>query len=252
MPPAIDLLWTPGYWGWNGGVFVFSVGFWGPTVGFYGGINYGFGYSGFGYDGGYWRGNTFYYDTTVNNFGTTRINAVYTRNVVTSRTITRTSFNGGPGGVVARPNAAQVAASRQAHLAPTPRQTSHTQLASQNPASRAGTSRGMQVAHASARSGAAGAATSHASSHRAGATMGHAYASAGRASSHNFAQASYGRTQFHGEASGHAQFGPSGPRGPQAMHAGAGFGAAPQGAGGRAPSGGGHQASAGRQGGRPG
>src|SRR5262249_10222656 len=46
LPPRVGLLWTPGYWGWGGAGFVFHTGFWGPTVGFYGGINYGFGYGG--------------------------------------------------------------------------------------------------------------------------------------------------------------------------------------------------------------
>src|SRR5258708_740403 len=43
VPPAIGLLWTPPWWGWVGGVYVFNAGYWGPVVGFYGGINYGFG-----------------------------------------------------------------------------------------------------------------------------------------------------------------------------------------------------------------
>src|SRR5580704_13769957 len=54
MPPSVGLLWTPGYWGWSGGSYVFNAGYWGPTVGFYGGINYGFGYGGVGYEGGRW------------------------------------------------------------------------------------------------------------------------------------------------------------------------------------------------------
>src|ERR1700691_5037445 len=53
-PPSVGLLWTPGYWGWNDGVYVFNAGYWGATVGFYGGIDYGFGYGGVGYLGGRW------------------------------------------------------------------------------------------------------------------------------------------------------------------------------------------------------
>ena len=45
-PPAVGVLWTPGYWGWGGSAFIFHEGYWGPHVGFYGGINYGFGYTG--------------------------------------------------------------------------------------------------------------------------------------------------------------------------------------------------------------
>ena len=48
-PPTIGLLWTPPWWGWNNGVYVFNEGYWGPTVGFYGGINYGYGYFGTGF-----------------------------------------------------------------------------------------------------------------------------------------------------------------------------------------------------------
>src|SRR5262249_20289954 len=52
--PEPGLLWTPGYWGWDdGGFYVFHDGYWGLHVGFYGGIDYGFGYVGFGYQGRY-------------------------------------------------------------------------------------------------------------------------------------------------------------------------------------------------------
>jgi hypothetical protein len=54
-PPTVGLLWTPGYWGWRHGLYVWHAGYWGPHVGYYGGINYGFGYVGSGYEGGYWR-----------------------------------------------------------------------------------------------------------------------------------------------------------------------------------------------------
>ena len=52
MAPSVGLLWTPGYWGWGGGGYFFHAGYWGPHVGFYGGINYGFGYGGVGFVGG--------------------------------------------------------------------------------------------------------------------------------------------------------------------------------------------------------
>ena len=48
-PPEVGVLWTPGYWGWNDGAYLWNAGYWGPTVGFYGGVDYGFGYTGFGY-----------------------------------------------------------------------------------------------------------------------------------------------------------------------------------------------------------
>src|SRR5262249_48001376 len=43
-PPSVGLLWTPGYWGWRNGSYLWNAGYWGPTVGYYGGINYGYGY----------------------------------------------------------------------------------------------------------------------------------------------------------------------------------------------------------------
>ncbi|MEO6912255.1 MAG: YXWGXW repeat-containing protein, partial [Edaphobacter sp.] len=52
--PGDGYLWTPGYWGWGSGAYLFHAGYWGPHVGFYGGVNYGFGYTGRGYEGGYW------------------------------------------------------------------------------------------------------------------------------------------------------------------------------------------------------
>jgi len=59
-PPELGFLWTPGYWGWNGNAFVFYDGYWGPQVGFYGGIDYGFGYFGDGYVGGRWDHDHFF------------------------------------------------------------------------------------------------------------------------------------------------------------------------------------------------
>ncbi|HEY6387616.1 MAG TPA: hypothetical protein VIX91_18220 [Candidatus Acidoferrum sp.] len=52
MAPEIGYLWTPGYWGWSDNGYLFHHGYWGTQVGFYGGINYGYG--GHGYDGGRW------------------------------------------------------------------------------------------------------------------------------------------------------------------------------------------------------
>ncbi len=57
--PQVGLLWTPGYWGWNNGQYNWNPGYWGRNVGYYGGINYGYGYYGQGYRGGRWDGNSF-------------------------------------------------------------------------------------------------------------------------------------------------------------------------------------------------
>ena len=98
LAPYVGALWTPGYWGWSGGVYIFHTGYWGRHVGYYGGINYGHGYGGHGYDGGYWRGNGFYYNRSVNRV-TNRITNVYNRPAVAGGPVNRASFNGGPGGV---------------------------------------------------------------------------------------------------------------------------------------------------------
>jgi hypothetical protein len=68
-PPQTGFLWTPGFWALAGTVFVFHPGHWGPTVGFYGGINYGHGYFGAGYTGGRWVGGSFAYNSSVNRLG---------------------------------------------------------------------------------------------------------------------------------------------------------------------------------------
>ena len=49
LAPYVGALWTPGYWGWDSGRYHWHHGYWGPHVGFYGGVNYGYGYGGDGY-----------------------------------------------------------------------------------------------------------------------------------------------------------------------------------------------------------
>jgi hypothetical protein len=68
-PPYVDALWTPGYWGWGGGVYFWNAGYWGRHIGYYGGINYGFGYFGTGFWGGYWNGGHFFYNGAYNHIG---------------------------------------------------------------------------------------------------------------------------------------------------------------------------------------
>ena len=53
-PPRPGLLWTPGYWALVNGFYRWRWGYWGPHVGYYGGINYGYGYGGVGFYGGRW------------------------------------------------------------------------------------------------------------------------------------------------------------------------------------------------------
>ena len=152
-PPNIGLLWTPGYWGWNDADndYVFYAGYWGPTVGYYGGIDYGYGYTGDGYQGGYWQNNTFVYNSAVNNFGAVRIANVFNRPVAESRS--NISFNGGKGGTTAKPTEAQLAAARERHVAPTAAQVQHQQAASRDPALRLTANHGRPTITAVQRAG---------------------------------------------------------------------------------------------------
>jgi hypothetical protein len=119
-PPQVGVLWTPGYWGFSNGFYGFNEGYWGPTVGFYGGVNYGYGYGGVGYYGGRWDGGSFRYNTAVTRVNTSVIHNTYVDRSAVNRVSTRSraSFNG-PGGVTARPTAAQRAAARESHIPPT-------------------------------------------------------------------------------------------------------------------------------------
>jgi hypothetical protein len=142
------VLWTPGYWGYNGGQYVFNDGYWGPTVGFYGGINYGFGYPGQGYYGGEWAGDSFRYNTAVTRVDTSVIHNTYVNNqVVNNITGSRAGFNG-PGGAQAKPTAQEQAAAKAEHVPPTPAQRSRVEAAKNNPALRAANNHGKPAPEA--------------------------------------------------------------------------------------------------------
>ena len=150
LPPSAGLLWTPGYWGWDDGVYVFHVGYWGPHIGFYGGVYYGFGYDGVGYEGGYWRNGAFFYNRTVNNIGVVSITNVYSKTIVVHNT-TNVSFNGGSGGLAARPTPAQLAAAHDPHTPPTSQQVQHVQAAAKDPALALNNNQGHPTVAATAR-----------------------------------------------------------------------------------------------------
>src|SRR3984885_3250287 len=117
LAPEPGYLWTPGYWGWGGNGFLFYDGYWGPTVGFYGGINYGFGYFGHGYEGGRWQDGHFFYNTAVNHVNGDVIHNVYNTRV-DEREVSHVSFNGGNGGINERATPQEEAAAHDRHIAP--------------------------------------------------------------------------------------------------------------------------------------
>ncbi len=129
--PFVGALWTPGYWGWFGGSYIWHGGYWGTHIGYYGGINYGHGYAGVGYQGGYWHNGSLRYNQTVNNFGGTRITNVYNAPVNAGNN-THVSYNGGVGGVRAAPTPEQKNANFQ-HYMPTSAQQSQEQVARTQP-----------------------------------------------------------------------------------------------------------------------
>jgi hypothetical protein len=150
--PEVGFLWTPGYWGWRGGGYFFNEGYWGESVGFYGGINYGFGYWGGGYGGGRWDHGHFFYNRTVNNINIVNIHNVYNEKIEVHNE-TRVSFNGGRGGIEARATSEQEAAASQRHIPAVAAQTEHVQTARANPESRASVNHGNPGAAASSKAG---------------------------------------------------------------------------------------------------
>jgi hypothetical protein len=151
--PETGYLWTPAYWGWGGDGFVFYDGYWGPHVGFYGGIDYGFGYSGEGYEGGRWDNGHFFYNRSVNNVNITEIHNVYNTTIVHT-TVNRVSYNGGNGGISARPRPEDESAARERHIPAVATQTQHAQAARANPQQRAATNMGKPGVAATPRPGA--------------------------------------------------------------------------------------------------
>jgi len=145
MAPEEGLLWTPGYWGWREGGFFFNDGYWGTEVGFYGGINYGFGYFGDGYAGGRWDSGHFFYNRSVNNVDVTRNRNVY-NTTIENRNENRVSFNGGSGGITVRATSQQEAVATHRHLPPVAAQVEHTQTAQSNPELRATVNHGKPTA----------------------------------------------------------------------------------------------------------
>jgi len=150
MAPEPGLLWTPGYWAWSEGYYVWHPGYWGSHVGFYGGVNYGFGYFGAGYAGGYWHGRTFYYNRSVTNVRITNVH-IYNKTVVNNITVNRVSYNGGRGGINMRPRPEEERAFRERHFEATNVQMQHEHSAAGNRAFLASVNHGRPEVGATAR-----------------------------------------------------------------------------------------------------
>ncbi len=148
----VGMLWTPGYWGWGGGYYAWHAGYWGPHVGFYGGINYGFGYTGFGFGGGEWRGRDFYYNRSVTNVSVTNVTNVYNRTVIVKNE-NRVSYNGGQGGLNARPSPQEERFAHERHTAALSVQSEHERSAIRNRENFAAQNHGRPAIAATARPG---------------------------------------------------------------------------------------------------
>jgi hypothetical protein len=131
--PYEGALWTPPYWGWSGGNYGFHDGYWGPTVGYYGGVNYGFGFGGIGFSGGEWRGGTFAYNAAITHVDVTVIHTTYVnQTIVASGTVSNpnhVAYNGGPNGIQHAATPAEKVAANQPHVAATSLQTQHAEAA---------------------------------------------------------------------------------------------------------------------------
>ena len=131
--PYEGALWTPPYWGWEGGLYVFHGGYWGPHVGYYGGVNYGFGYMGIGFVGGEWRGHGFAYNTAVVNVNRTVIHNTYVNETIVHNTTiinnNHVSYNGGPGGIQHQATSQEMVAAHESHVSPTSFQQQHMETA---------------------------------------------------------------------------------------------------------------------------
>ncbi|MFC5865466.1 hypothetical protein ACFPT7_24385 [Acidicapsa dinghuensis] len=155
LAPEPGYLWTPGWWGWEGTGFFFHEGYWATEIGFYGGINYGFGYYGTGFVGGRWEGREFRYNTAVFNVNTTVIRNTYVDRtvIVNNTTVNRVSYNGGQGGIIARATPQEERVAQMQHVPPPQAQTQHVQAARANPQLRATSNQGKPPIAATERPG---------------------------------------------------------------------------------------------------
>ncbi|HWE53523.1 MAG TPA: hypothetical protein VG273_27275 [Bryobacteraceae bacterium] len=132
LAPWVGALWTPPYWGFYGGHYRYHHGYWAPHVGYYGGINYGFGYTGRGYEGGYWNNGSFDYNTAVNNVNPRVAHHVYSRSVANFTPHNHVAYEGGRGGLNVRPTPAETAVLHEQRTPAVAAQLQHTRQAASN------------------------------------------------------------------------------------------------------------------------
>ena len=152
-PPQPGLLWTPGYWAFVAGAYAFRPGYWGPHVGFYGGIDYGFGYNGAGYFGGRWDNGRYFYNEAANNLGAVHVANIYSEKIVNNTTINRASFNGGEGGVAAKPTNQELLAEKEPHVPASNPQVDHARASSMRGEQFVSTNQGKPTIAATTRPG---------------------------------------------------------------------------------------------------
>src|ERR1035437_7177661 len=147
--PYEGALWTPGYWGYHNHRYGFYRGYWGPHIGFYGCVDYGFGYVGIGYPGGYWGGGHFKYNRSYNNVNVSIVHNIYDRPTGDNRRGgVRVSFNGGQGGLQVRARPAELAARHEQHAPPMRAQVQNEHVASTNRAQFANVNHGRPTSMA--------------------------------------------------------------------------------------------------------
>ena len=132
-PPRVGVLWTPAYWVFEENVYIFHPGYWAPHIGYYGGVNYGFGYFGAGFVGGHWDGNHFAYNRNVSHVDEHLFRNTYSEPVPNSARLNRVSYNGGPGGITSVRSAEERAYAAESHIPATQLQRQNTLQAARAP-----------------------------------------------------------------------------------------------------------------------
>jgi hypothetical protein len=160
LSPQPGFLWTPAYWGFEGGHYLFHDGYWGAHVGYYGGVNYGFGYMGIGFAGGEWRSGHFFYNTAIMHVGGGFHNVYRNETIIHNTTIINdrhVAYSGGPGGIRHEPTADEKRFSSESHTPPSAVQREHFQAAARDPQQRFSANHGKPATVATARPLSAGA-----------------------------------------------------------------------------------------------